>query len=263
MKRIKAACIAAICLTGLVAGCGGEQKAAAPQAPVELTVSAAVSMKDALTEIQQAYQAKNPNVKLAFNFGASGALQKQIEEGAPADIFISAAVKQMDELAKKKLIKEDSRKDLLLNQLVLIAPKASALALTGFGDLAKAEVKQFAMGAPESVPAGQYTQQVLKKLGIDGSVQPKTVQAKDVRTVLAYVETGNVEAGAVYKTDALVSDKVKIIAAAPADSHAPIVYPMAVLAGTKQPAAAEAFAAFLRGAESKAIFEKYGFALKL
>ncbi len=259
MKKLKQICLLVCVLALALSGCAAEKKAA--NQPVELTVSAAVSMRDALNEIQQVYQAKNPQVKLSFNYGASGALQKQIEEGAPVDIFISAAAKQMDGLAKKKMLKEGSRKDLLLNQLVLIAPKTSKTSVSAFADLAKADVGQFAMGAPESVPAGQYTQQVLKKLGIEEAVKAKAVQAKDVRSVLAYVETGNADIGAVYKTDALSSDKVKIIAAAPPGSHEAIVYPLAVLAGTKQGAAADAFAAFLGAAESKAIFEKYGFVL--
>ncbi len=249
-----------ICLSLAIVGCGGAQKPQA-NAKTEITVSAAVSMKDALTEIQQIYQSKNPDVKVSFNFGASGALQKQIEEGAPADIFISAAAKQMDDLSKKKLIKDESRKDLLKNQLVLITPKASALALTSFADLAKPEVKQFAMGEAQSVPAGQYMKQVLQKLGLEEAVKGKVVQAKDVRTVLAYVETGNVEAGAVYKTDAMSSDKVRIVAAAPDGSHAPVVYPMAVLSSSKQSAAADAFAAFLCGPESKTVFTRHGFTM--
>lgn len=263
-KYVVISLLVAFSFVMLAAGCGGKPTAEQPKpapaaAPADLTVSAAVSMKDALAEIQKNYQAKNPNVKISFNLGASGALQKQIEEGAPADIFISAAAKQMDDLEKKNLIKKDTRKNLVENQLVLIVPKASGVSLAKFEDLAKEDIKHFAMGAPESVPAGQYTQQVLKKLNLTEAVQGKAVMAKDVRTVLTYVETGNAEAGTVYKTDAISSDKVKIAASAPAGSHDPIVYPMAIVAATKQAQAASDFAAYLAGPESKAVFEKYGF----
>ncbi|HWR39436.1 MAG TPA: molybdate ABC transporter substrate-binding protein [Patescibacteria group bacterium] len=245
----------------LVTACGGKQPATTPPAaaPVELTVSAAVSMKEALQEAQALYQAKQPNVKITFNLGASGSLQKQIEEGAPVDLFLSAAVKQMDDLEKKGLLKKETRKNLVENQLVLIVGKESKLAVASFNDLTKPEVKQFAMGAPETVPAGQYTQQVLKKLQLTEAVKDRTVLAKDVRTVLAYVETGNAEVGAVYKTDAASSDKVRVVATAPPDTHDPILYPMAVLAASKNVEAATAFAAFLSGPEARTIFEKHGF----
>lgn len=259
MKKTWLVLIAMLSFILALSGCGQPQTKAPADPAVELTVSAAVSLKDALGEIQKNYQAKHANVKISYNLGASGALAKQIEEGAPADIFISAAVKQMDDLAKKNLIKKETRKNLVENQLVLIVPKDSKLPLAKFEDLTKKEVTKFAMGAPESVPAGQYTQQTLKKLNIVDTVMPKAVLAKDVRTVLTYVETGNVEAGTVYKTDASVSDKVKIVAAAPAGSHDPVVYPLAVLAATKQVKAAEDFAAYLAGAEAQAVFAKYGF----
>ena len=248
--------IVALCL--VVAGCNG-RTAERPDQPVELTVSAAVSLRDVLVEIQKNYQVNHSNIKINFNFGGSGSLQKQIEEGAPVDIFISAAGKQVDDLEKKNLIKKETRKNLAENQLVLIIPRNSSLQLEKFEDLGKSEVKQFAMGVPESVPAGQYTQQALKKLNLYHIVQPKAVLAKDVRTVLTYVETGNVEAGIVYKTDAATNDKVKIIAAAPAGTHDPIVYPMVILRDAKQVKAAEAFIDYLSSLESKVVFEKYGF----
>ncbi len=261
MKKIGSLLVMLIVLCLLVVGCGGKATEQAKSQPVELTVSAAVSLKDALTEIQNNYQAKNSNVKILYNLGASGSLQKQIEEGAPADIFISAAAKQMDDLDKKNLIKKETRKNLVDNQLVLIVPNNSTLQITRFEDLTKSDIKQFAMGAPESVPAGQYTQQVLKKLNLYDALQPKVVLAKDVRTVLTYVETGNAEAGTVYKTDAIISDKVKIVATAPEGTHDPIIYPIAEIAATKQAKAAEDFIAYLSGPESKVVFEKYGFVM--
>lgn len=246
----------------LLAGCGGtkEQPSVAAQ-PVELNVSAAASMKDALAEVQKLYLAKKPNVTLVFNLASSGALQKQIEQGAPADLFISAAAKQMDELEAKNLIKKESRKNLVENSLVIIVPKDSDLNLTKYEDLAQATVKKVSIGETETVPAGQYAQEVLKKLNLWDAVKEKAVMAKDVRTVLTYVETGNVDAGIVYGTDAAISGKIKTVATAPSGSHKPIVYPVAILSGAKQPQAAEEFLAFLNGAEAKAVFEKYGFTM--
>ena len=252
-------------LSLVVAGCGGSQpaapKAAEAMQPLELTVSAAVSLKDALAEIQTNYAKVKPNVKLVFNLGASGSLQKQIEQGAPADIFISAAPKQMDELDTKNLINKATRKNLVENKLVLIVPQDSKLALAKFEDLLKPEVKQISIGEPSVVPAGQYAQEVLQKLNIWDKVKAKAVLAKDVRTVLTYVETGNVDAGIVYKTDAASSKKIKIAATAPEGSHAPIIYPVAVLSGTKQSKAAEEFLAYLSGPEGKTVLEKYGFVM--
>lgn len=263
MKKWSMWMLIASLLAAVVSGGCGAQQTPPPQAaqPIELNVSAAVSLKDALGEIQKNYQAKNPNVKLIYNLGASGALQKQIEQGAPADIFISAAPKQMAEMAAKNLVNKATRKNLVENKLVLIVPQNSTLGLTKYEDLTKPNVKQISIGEPATVPAGQYAQEVLKKLGIWDDVKDKAVQAKDVRTVLAYVETGNVEAGIVYKTDAASSDKVKIAAMAPEGSHQPIVYPVAVLTATKQQKAAEDFLAYLTDPAGKAVFEKYGFVM--
>ena len=248
----------------LFAGCGGSGKETPPGAqatPIELNISAAVSLKDALTAIQKNYQAKNPNVQLLYNLGASGSLQKQIEQGAPVDIFISAAPKQMNELQEKKLINPATRKNFVENKLVVIVPKDSKLSLTKYEDLIQGDVKKVALGETAVVPAGQYAKEVLQKLALWDKVQDKVVYAKDVRTVLAYTETGNVEAGIVYKTDAASSDKVKIVATAPEGSHQPIVYPIAVVASTKQAKAAEDFVNYLFTPESKAILEKVGFVM--
>lgn len=264
-KTVSLFLLVLVMLALVVTGCGSStppaQNAPEQKQAVELNVSAAVSMKDALTEIQKSYQAKNPNVKLIYNLGASGALQKQIEQGAPADIFISAAPKQMNDLEEKNLVNKATRKNLVENKLVVVIPKDSKIEITKYEDLTKESVQKLALGETATVPAGQYAQEVLKKLSLWDKVQDKVVFAKDVRTVLAYVETGNVEAGIVYKTDAASSDKVKVAATAPEGSHQPIVYPAAVLSGTKQAKDAEAFLAYLFSPESKAIFEKYGFVM--
>lgn len=247
----------------VVTGCAGTKQEPAKQAAqmLELNVSAAVSLKDALLEIQTKYQAKMPNVKLVYNLGASGSLQRQIEQGAPADIFISAAPKQMNDLEAKNLVDKKTRKNLVENKLVLIVPKDSGLGIAKFEDLTKSAVQKIAVGETATVPAGQYTNQALQKLGLWEELKEKTVFAKDVRTVLSYVETGNTEAGFVYKTDAVFSSKVRIAAIAPEGLHQPIVYPAAVLAGTKNNKAAEEFLAYLNSEESKSVFEKYGFVM--
>jgi molybdate transport system substrate-binding protein len=265
MKRSKSNILTGMLVVSvLLAGCGGGVQPTATKAveapkPIELNISAAVSMKDALAEIQTNYQKKAPHVKLLYNLGASGSLQKQIEQGAPADIFISAAPKQMNELEEKNLVNKATRKNLIENKLVLVVPKNSTLNLSKYEDLQKDEVKQISIGETKVVPAGQYAEQVLKKMAIWDKVQSKIVFAKDVRTVLTYVETGNVAAGIVYKTDAASSSKVKIAATAPEGSHAPIIYPAAVLTGSKNAKAAEEFLAYMAGPEGKPVFEKHGF----
>lgn len=250
--------------TAWLTGCAGtktDKPATPPEPAVELNVSAAVSMKDALEEIQKSFEAKHSNVKIIYNLGSSGSLQKQIEQGAPADIFISAAPKQMNELADKNLVNKDTRKNLVENKLVVVIPKDSTAVITKYEDLANDAVHKISVGETATVPAGQYAQEVLKKLAIWDKVQDKLILGKDVRTVLTYVETGNVDAGIVYKTDAAVSNKVKVAATAPEGSHKPIVYPAAILSGTKQQKTAEEFLAYLSTPESKAILEKYGFTM--
>lgn len=260
--RILVTFVVLIVTISVIAGCGGgKEQAPVQQQPIEIHISAAVSLKDALAEIQTNYQAKNPQIKLLYNLGASGSLQKQIEQGAPADIFISAAPKQMNELEQKNLINKATRKNLVENKLVVVVPVASKLAITKYEDLMQDTVQKIAIGETNVVPAGQYAQQALLKLGVWENIKDKVVYAKDVRTVLAYTETGNVEAGIVYKTDAASSQKVRIAATAPEGSHQPIAYPIAVLSGAKQSKAADEFVAYLFGAESKAIFEKNGFVM--
>ncbi len=252
----------AILLAFVLAAGSGVAGTPPPQsAKAELTVSAAISLKDALDEVKQLYTADNPGVSIATNYGASGTLQIQIEQGAPVDVFFSAAPKQMDTLESKGLLLEGSRKDLLRNEVVLIVPRDSALGISSFEDLTHANVKQVSFGQPDVVPAGQYAREVLTHLGIFNAVNSKAVLAKDVRQVLTYVETGNVDAGIVYSTDALSSSKAKVVAQAPANSHSPIIYPVAVIKATKNAAAARAFENFLSGPKARAVFQKYGFTL--
>jgi molybdate transport system substrate-binding protein len=224
----------------------------------EITVSAAVSLKDSLDEIGKLYEKNHPGVKVTFNYGGSGTLQRQIEQGAPVDIFFSAAEKQLDDLQTKGLVDATSRRDIVKNQLVLIAP-ASDATIHSFQDLSTVSVKTVALGEPATVPAGMYARQTLQRLGLLGAVEKKTVLAKDVRAVLTYVETGNADAGMVYQSDAQGAAKVRVVAIAPSDSHDPIVYPAAILKGTKNPSGAAEFLDFLSGVEARAIYLKHGF----
>lgn len=228
------------------------------QSNVNLLVSAAASMKDALEEIQPIYQQSKPNVNIRYNFGASGALQQQIEQGAPADIFISAARRQVDALEQKGLLVPGTRTNLANNRLVLIVPNNST-GINSFFNLADAEIRKIAVGEPRSVPAGQYADQVFKKLGIFEQIKSKLVLANNVRQVLAAVESGNADAGLVYATDAKISNKVKVVVAADEKYHSAIVYPMAVIKSSKNIPAAKEFVKFLSNNQAKAVLKKYGF----
>ena len=197
-----------------------------------------------------------------YNFGSSGALQTQIEQGAPADIFISAAQKQMNALDEKGLIDKDSRKDLLENKVVLIVPKDSDLTLSDFSELASDKISKIALGEPKAVPVGQYSEEIFKNLNILDEMKAKAVYASDVRQVLGWVETGEVDCGIVYATDAAISDKVRVLAEAPNDTHKPVIYPASILKESKNPDVAKDFLAYLSTDEVKNIFTKYGFDVK-
>lgn len=232
-------------------------QAASPQKS-SVTVSAAASLKDALDAITPAFAKDQPNIAIHYNLGASGTLQQQIQQGAPVDVYISASPAQMDSLDKQGLLLSGTRRNLLRNTLVLIVPAGSSQ-VSGFKDLLKPNVRIVAIGEPRTVPAGQYAQEVLTRFGLYQSLTPKLVLAKDVRQVLTYVASGNADAGIVYATDAKIANQVKVIATAPEDSHAPIVYPVAVLKDTKSVDAAKSFVAFLISPAAQSIFEKFGF----
>ncbi|WP_163878276.1 molybdate ABC transporter substrate-binding protein [Paenibacillus favisporus] len=228
---------------------------------VELTISAAASMTDALQEIQKAYEAEHANVKLNFNFGASGALQQQIEQGAPADLFLSAAVKNMKALEDKQLIDSSHEKDLLANELVAVVNAKEPAQVSGMEDLKGIGLKKIAIGIPESVPAGNYAKEALTNANLWDTLQPKLVQAKDVRQVLQYVETGNADAGFVYKTDALTSDQVKVVFTVDPSAYTPIVYPVGIVKATKHSQEAVDFYEYLQTDSAVDNFKKYGFSV--
>ncbi|MDR1320652.1 MAG: molybdate ABC transporter substrate-binding protein [Gracilibacteraceae bacterium] len=235
-----------------------------PSAPAPegaIIVFAAASLTDAATEIAEAFKSAQPSVTVEYSFASSGNLQTQIEEGAPADVFLSAAQRQMDALAEKGLIQADTRKDLLVNKVVLITPTGNPAGVRNFADMTSEMVKLIAIGDPASVPAGQYAQEVFTTLNVWDAVQAKANLGTDVRQVLTWVEESEVDCGVVYATDAATTAQAEIVAEAPAGSHTPIVYPAALTTGSENPAAARAYLDYLSGAEAAAIFEKYGFAL--
>ncbi|MET3727290.1 molybdate transport system substrate-binding protein [Fictibacillus halophilus] len=223
---------------------------------VELMISAAASLQDVLHKIASNYEKEHPNVKITYNFGGSGALQQQISNGAPVDLFFSAAEDKFGQLVEEGLIKKEQVTDLVGNELVLVVGKDSQH-IKRFEDLIK--VKKIAIGTPETVPAGKYATETLENLELLKEVEKKIIYAKDVRQVLTYVETGNVDAGIVYKTDAMISSKVKVAAAARKDTHAPIIYPVGIIKDTSHKKEAEQFYKYVQKEETIKTFEKFGF----
>jgi molybdate transport system substrate-binding protein len=234
----------------------------APARAEDTIVFAAASTKDAITDIANAFAGAGKG-KVVASFGSSGDLAKQIENGAPANLFISADSKWADYLAGKNLLVGDSRRDLLGNHLVLIAPADSTLSIDlrpGAPLAAALGDGRLAVCDPDSVPAGRYAKASLNKLGIWDQVTPKLAIAKDVRAALALVELGEAPAGVVYSTDAAASRKVKVVAVFPDDSHPKIVYPIALVAG-HDTSEAMAFYDYLSGPDAAKVFKKYGFIL--
>ena len=244
--------IAPLALIALLGGC---RKADHPT----LTLSIAASLQDVMVEIESNYQRDHGSVNFRNNFGASGTLAREIEQGAPVDAIISAGSKPIDDLAAKGLLLPDTRSDLLRNSLVLIAPQDSKL--VSFDDLVQPAVRLLAMGDPASVPAGQYGLETLKALQLYDKIKSKIVLGKDVRQVLTYVETGNADAGLVYATDAHNSSKVRVVAVASEGAHHPIVYPMAAVSGTRNQQAVRDFLAYLGSPAAGAIFIRHGFTM--
>jgi molybdate transport system substrate-binding protein len=246
-----------------LAGCGGTKKDAGAQPAktetVELVVSAAASLTDSLRQLQTNWEAKHPDVKLRFNFGASGVLQQQIEQGAPADLFISAAAKNMQALVDKGLIDKTRQTILLKNELVLIVPKTKEEPVKQLADLAKPETKRIAVGEPESVPAGGYAKEALTNAGLWDALQAKLVFCKDVRQVLTYVESGNADAGFVYRTDALTSKQVTAAQPMDAKLYTPVEYPIGVVKATSHAKEAQELYDYLKTKEASDVFAGFGF----
>lgn len=275
MKKLFILLLIGVLSLSLLIGCGTQEETPAVKAPsvevlpeeepaeeVELLISAAASMTDVLTEMAELYKEVAPNVTLTYTFGSSGALQAQIEEGAPSDIFMSAAQKQMDTLEEGGYIIKDTRKTLLVNKVVLISPLDSESSVTSFEELVNPEVENIGIGDPTSVPVGQYSEEIFTNLDIWDEINAKTVYGSDVRTVLTWVEAGEVDFGLVYATDAASTDKIKVLTEAPEGSHKEVSYPVAVIKSSNNVDAAQAFLDYLSSEEAAEVFVKYGFAMK-
>lgn len=281
MKRKIALLLAGIMACGMLAACGDGGKSSStskstsaesisaqsepeeevtPEAEqTKLLVAAAASLKNAYDEkLIPMFQDANPGVLVEGTYDASGKLQTQIEEGLEADVFMSAAPKQMNELNDKGLILSDTMTDLLENKIVLIVPAGSDSTLTAFEDIANAN--SIAIGDPASVPVGQYAQEALTNLGIWDSIQDKVSLGTNVTEVLNQVAAGSADAGIVYATDAAsMPEQVKVVAEAPADSVSKAIYPAAVVKNTQHMEEAKAFVEFLKTPEAIKVFEEYGF----
>jgi molybdate transport system substrate-binding protein len=242
----------------LVVLVGAPQTLAAQE---QITIFAAASLKNALDDTNAAFT-KATGVKVTASYAASSALAKQIEQSAPADVFISADLQWMDYVGERKLIKPDTRVNLLGNKLVLIAPADSKIANVTIGqgfDIAKlAGSGRIAVADVNAVPAGRYAKAALEKLGAWAAAEPKLAQAENVRATLAFVARDETPIGIVYETDAKVEPRVKVIGAFPDNSYPPVTYPVAATATTTKQSVSQ-YLHFLRSPAAKAIFEKYGF----
>ena len=250
-KRIRKLCSA---------GCAALVLAAAHTAASgdEILVSAAASLTDVLNELGKSYQSQSKH-KVLLTLGPSSFLARQIDEGAPADIFFSADLAQMDMLDKNGRLEAGTRKNVLSNQLVMIVPADSKIPLTSPKDLLKSAVKKIALADPAAVPVGVYTRKYLTEEGLWDKVQPKVVPLLDVRATLASLEAGNVEVGFVYKTDAAISRKVKVVYQVPLEKGPKIIYPAAIVKDSKQQQAARDFMNFVSSSTGAQTFKKYGF----
>jgi len=231
---------------------------ASPLLAAEVNVTFAASLKEVIAELSDKFAKSNPSTRILQNSGGSGALAKQVENGAPADIFISANLEWMEYLEKRNLVDRQTVTTLARNTLVFAGNPAKRV--TGMKDLPKLE--RIAIGSPKSVPAGEYAMDALKRAGVEGSVQAKLVMAKDVRAALLYAERGEVDGAFVYHTDALQARQAKVLFAVPQELYPPVVYPMALtLAGAKNREAV-AFFNYLKGKEARDVMSKRGFSVK-
>ncbi|WP_226666004.1 molybdate ABC transporter substrate-binding protein [Metabacillus litoralis] len=247
MRNIVCLFLLSFILTGCTSSTGQDEK-------TELIISAAASLKEAMEEVELLYE-ENNHIDIQLNLASSGTLSKQIEQGAPADVFLSANNEMFEKLVNANKIRKDSVVSLLKNSLVIISSKKSDIATFE----AAMESESLAIGIPETVPAGLYAKEALINMGKWASIEDKLILAKDVRQVLSYVETGNVQVGIVYQTDALITDKVNQISTIDDSLHSSIIYPIGISNSTKELDAASNFCDFLQTEEVLLIFKKYGF----
>lgn len=244
-----------ICFVLVPVGCTPVDK----EEKTTLMISAAASLTDALNELKPVFEDENPSIELTFNFGGSGKLAQMIVQGAPSDVFLSASESDMDKLQVEDMILKDTRVNFAENELALITHKDQPAKVFSFKEISSADVDHLAIGESESVPAGRYTKQVLERLDLWDSLQGSLVMSSDVRQVLTHVELGNADAGIVYASDVLRSEKVMIVATADSDWHDPIMYPGAVISDTAHPDEAKAFLAFLTSNQGQELLHKHGF----
>lgn len=248
-------------LSLLVAAASFSMTVPAEGAQPQILIAAAASLKEAFSQIGGLYQQKS-GVKVTFTFGASGELEKQIEAGAPVDVFASAGEQEMQTLQGKRLVVPGTVANFASNSLVLVVPSGSKLGIRAFSGLRRPEVKMIAIGNPKTVPAGQYAKQFLLNQHLWEAVQSRLIFAEDVRQVLDYVDHGDVDAGIVYATDVPIAHgKAAIVARAPKGTFGPILYPIAVVKGSRNSKAAEGFVQFVLSPAGMAVLEKYGFLL--
>lgn len=246
--------LAAMALTA----CGAGDKETEKETTI--LIAAAASLKYSCEDLIPMFEAENPGIQVETTFDSSGKLQTQIEEGLEADVFMSAAVKQMNALKENNLIDADSVIDLLENKIVLIVPEGMESKVTGFEDITNANT--IAVGDPESVPAGQYAKEALTSLGLWEAVEAKSTKGTNVTEVLAWVAEGSADTGIVYATDAVTTEHVKIIAEAPEGSLSKkVLYPVGVVSGSAHKDEAQKFIEFLQSDEALNVFENYGFAV--
>ena len=237
----------------LFSGCRRDQRK-----PPELSVFAAMSLTDALTEIGAAWTAEN-GVSVYYNFAASTTLQRQLEKGAPADVFISASPHQVVALEAAGHPETESRRDLLTNRLVLVSDAAAQLTVETLMQLTAPEISRIAIGHPSIVPAGAYAKEALTHFGVWETLRPKFIFGVDVRATLAYVTSGNVDVAIVYKTDTTLSTSIKVLYQVPPETYPPIVYPAVVMKNSEQKQLARRFIVYLQSAAKNEIFGKHGF----
>lgn len=250
MKKL----VICLCVIILLAGCSH-----ANEKNTVLTVGAAASMKDVLEAIGKQYEKEHHDVTLRFTFASTGTLQKQIEQGAPIDIFVSADARTFEQLQQNKMVIATYDRPLVYNELVLIVPKDRSNLVHSLSDLTNRAIRSVAIGIPETVPAGAYARQWLQSAGLWEKLKTKYIFTKDVRQVLTYVESQNVDVGIVYRTDALASKHVHIAAVAPPPLNKQIVYKAGVVVQSKQQKAAKQLVAYLYSNKAAAFFQKYGF----
>jgi len=247
MKSVLKIFIQLFCLTML----------ASPALAGDINLSVAASLKDVINELSDSFARKQPGVKFVKNYGASGALAKQIENGAPSDIFIAANLEWMDYLKRKKLVDSASIGTFTYNTLVFAGAPGKAASMQ---ELTRLE--RVAIGSPKSVPAGEYAMEAFRKAGLDKQLEKKLVMARDVRECLMYVERGEVDGAFVYRTDALQAKQAKILFTVPQELYSRVTYPMALTSVGAKNRDAAAFFAFLHGDEAKSVLTKYGFAVR-